>query len=123
MDDSNFNLEAMRHTLASLGVKTDLASNGMQAYQMFKLRFDKACISGEFEPYKMVLLDYSMPHMDGPSTCIKIRELYDKYRQEFNVMLIEPYICCVTSYQEKNFKIRAKQAGMNQFLSKPIQFV
>ena len=43
----------------------------------------KACREGSAEMYKIVLLDYSMPQMDGPTIATHIRELL-----ELNNMLL-----------------------------------
>ena len=32
-----------------------------------------------------------------------------------------PFICCATAYSEASFKRNAIEAGMNDFISKPIQ--
>ena len=61
-----------------------------------------------------------MPHIDGPEITVKIRELFVKQQKNFTFPLKEPYICCVTAYSEENFKHKAKDSGMNQYLQKPV---
>ena len=46
VDDSNFNLEAMKSLVEHFDLDADVASNGMEAYQMFKFRFERASDSG-----------------------------------------------------------------------------
>ena len=53
---------------------------------------------GQAVPYKLILLDYSMPDMDGPQTAI---EILDKARE---VQVPLPYICCLTAYTENEFR-------------------
>ena len=66
--------------------------------------------------YKTVLLDYSMPEMDGPTVATHISELLERN----NMLLEKPYICCCSAYQEANFKQVAIDAGMNEFVNKPV---
>mmetsp|Transcript_22829 Transcript_22829/g.30441 ORF Transcript_22829/g.30441 Transcript_22829/m.30441 type:complete len:80 (-) Transcript_22829:57-296(-) len=62
------------------------------------------------------MMDYSMPLMNGGEATRTIRELL------FNAApdLPQPFICCMTSYVERNYKVEAYRAGMNGFLTKPI---
>ena len=64
--------------------------------------------------YEIILLDYSMPDIDGPVVATNIREMLS------DCMLISadqtPFICCCTAYDERKFKKKALSAGMNQFL-------
>ena len=64
--------------------------------------------------YRIIFLDYSMPEMDGPQVSLEI------YRILGEAQISIPYICCCTAYTEASFQVRARQAGMDQFLSKPV---
>ena len=64
--------------------------------------------------YQIILLDYSMPDLDGPQVAKKIRDMISK------AGLTQPYICCCTAYVEAVFEKRALDAGMDHFLVKPI---
>lgn len=61
-----------------------------------------------------------MPKMDGPSTAIKICELYAKEKEMYGVAPPLPHIVCLTAFTEKIFEQRARTAGMKEFVSKPI---
>ena len=63
--------------------------------------------------YKLILLDYSMPDMNGPEVCQRIREILTPEQQ--------PYIACCTAYDDINFRKMAMEAGMDQFLNKPVE--
>ena len=66
--------------------------------------------------YKIIILDYSMPHMDGPQVALEIR-------QRLNDTNIEtPYICCCTAYEVSTFKEKAASFGMDHFLTKPFSY-
>ena len=62
----------------------------------------------------MIMLDYSMPEKDGPQTSIAIRELFK------DADIDRPYICCVTAYSEAHYERRALEAGMDEFMVKPL---
>lgn len=78
----------------------------------------KEYAEGSCELYKLILMDFSMPGMDGPTT---VREILRLYRESTNITPEQyPYICCCTAYSEQQYKNAAFDAGMNHFLSKPI---
>ena len=64
--------------------------------------------------YKLIMLDYSMPELDGPQTAIRIRQVCEE------ADIDQPYICCVTAYSEAHYKRSAKEAGMNKLMVKPL---
>ena len=43
-----------------------------------------------------------------------------KFLKEFAPELKQPFVCCLTSYNNNNFKIEAYEVGMDAFLTKPI---
>ena len=53
--------------------------SGAQALSLLKKRVEKV-IAGEAEMYKLFLLDYSMPEMDGPQVAIEIRKLLQEHK-------------------------------------------
>ena len=63
--------------------------------------------------YALILMDYSIPEMDGPTCVSKIRSILSKSSQR-------PYICCVTAYSEEVYKRNALGNGMDEFMTKPI---
>ncbi len=48
--------------------------NGLQALSYVKARLDQG-----LPLYKLILMDYSMPEMDGPTATKKIRSLVEKH--------------------------------------------
>ena len=50
--------------------------------------------------YGLILMDYSMPGMDGTVCSQKIRELLAQHANQ-------PRICCVTAYSDKGYKDKA----------------
>ena len=51
--------------LQNKGIQTDFALSGKSALRLIRQRFEQAK-SNESLMYKLVLLDFSMPEMDGP---------------------------------------------------------
>ena len=66
--------------------------------------------------YKVIFLDFSMPEMDGPQVASELRSILDMAGIEV------PYICCCTAYAEATFKKLALDAGMDHFLTKPVEY-
>ena len=86
-----------------------MSYSGDEALMLIRERIEKN------EPiFKLILLDYSMPDKDGPQTVQEIRQLCEEKA------VPAPYICCCTAYSEASFKRKAIDAGMNNFISKPI---
>mmetsp|Transcript_17063 Transcript_17063/g.22990 ORF Transcript_17063/g.22990 Transcript_17063/m.22990 type:complete len:88 (-) Transcript_17063:71-334(-) len=63
---------------------------------------------------KVLLIDFSMPGLDGPQTAIHIRELVRDAGRPL------PYMACYSAYNERTFKKIAIGAGMDVFYTKPI---
>ena len=92
------------------GFDSDKCLSGKEAIKLIEHRI--AC---HVKVYKLVMLDYSMPELDGPQTAIRIRQVC----KEANVE--QPYICCVTAYSEAHYNRSAIEAGMNGFMVKPLK--
>ena len=68
VDDDIINLEvheAMIHQMKH--IKSDTALSGPIAIELIKERLEKV-LEGQATMYKFILMDYSMPEMDGPQT-------------------------------------------------------
>lgn len=68
----------------------------------------------------MILLDYSMPEMDGLEVVTKMKEMIANNTELDDTDM--PYVCCCTAYDGDDFKKLAMEAGMKNFLTKPISF-
>ena len=64
--------------------------------------------------FSLIMLDFSMPTLSGPEVATRIRQMLK------NANLEEPLICCCSAYDEGCFVEEAHRAGMNTFLTKPI---
>tara|TARA_R110000868_G_scaffold262401_2_gene521108 strand:- start:84144 stop:86933 length:2790 start_codon:yes stop_codon:yes gene_type:complete len=102
-EDDLVNQKVISSMLKSLGIVCDLSSNGVEAFDKF--------VNNK---YDLVLMDMQMPEMDGIETTRKIR-IYEKNKN------IEPTnIIALTANAMKEHKMECYEAGMNDYLSKPI---
>ncbi len=102
VDDSEVNLSVASSLLALSGVRCDTVTSGREALQ---------CI---FETdYDLVFLDHQMPDMDGLETAAAVRSLGGKYADLTLVAL--------TANAGDGQKEMFLEAGMNDYLSKPIE--
>jgi len=86
------------------------AESGIEALGLFKGALDAEA------PFALILLDISMPEMDGTEVLLEIRE-YEQHRgtprdQAVNVLM-------VTSQSDKNSVVTCVQAGCQGYLVKP----
>ncbi|MCL5779629.1 MAG: ATP-binding protein [Firmicutes bacterium] len=100
IEDNLINLQMTKEILDQLGFDTDTAENGFIALQ----RVEQKC-------YDAILIDIRMPEMDGYETTRRIRALQDTE----NLPIIALSADAVEGVAEK-----AKAAGMNGYLTKPL---
>ncbi len=100
-EDNPVNQKVTDLILKKLGYKAEFANNGEEAYQMVR---DIG--------YDVVLMDDQMPIMDGEEAAWRIRNDIDSERQ--------PYIIALTAHALPGDRERYLQAGMNDYLSKPV---
>lgn len=103
VDDNKMNLKVARGLLQPLQMKIDTASSGKTAIEMVQLK-----------KYHIVFMDHMMPVMDGVETTQKIRELEDDYIQNMPIIAL-------TANAVMGAREIFKQAGMNDFVPKPIE--
>ena len=113
VDDDPMNIAVMEAMLFERNVKCDTAGGGTEAISLFKERIAKCKREGA-SMYKLILLDFSMPDMNGPAVASQIRDLYDDCSNE-------PFICCCTAYGDAAYIEQALQSGMNRFQTKPLK--
>ena len=100
-EDNPANQRVIRAILNSVGLQVDLASNGQEAVEaVAKL------------PYDIVLMDISMPMMDGMEATLIIRKM--------NGLNNQVPIVALTAHALKGDRERFISSGMNDYLTKPI---
>ena len=101
VEDNPVNLTVLRYTLERRHVPVDCVTSGRAAIEAASRR-----------RYDMVLMDLQMPEMDGLKTTAALRQIpgYE------NVPIV-----ALTANTADEVRERCRQAGMQAFLSKPIE--
>jgi len=104
-EDNPINMKLLTTTLKQLGVETDTAQNGLEAFNKYSMNPGK---------YDVIFMDVQMPIMDGPEATQEIIEF------EKEEGLPHTPIVAVTANVLKGDRERFLGAGMDDYISKPI---
>lgn len=102
VEDHKVNQVFVERVLNSFGINVDIAQDGVEAFEAAKSK-----------TYDLILMDVRMPRMDGLETTRKLREV--------------PSLCsgvpiiALTANSSEEDRRNCFDAGMNDFLSKPIE--
>ncbi len=99
VDDERKNIDLLKVRMKSYGHETETASDGIEALAKMKLDIDLA------------LLDIQMPGMDGFDVARAIRS--DPETCDIPIIM-------VTALIDRETKLRAVEAGANDFITKPV---
>jgi PAS domain S-box-containing protein len=100
-EDNPSNQKVLVEMLKRMGYRPDAVADGLEAVQAL-----------ERLPYDLILMDVRMPEMDGITATQVIRKL----RPENG-----PAIVAITAYALEGDREKCLEAGMNDYLSKPVQ--
>jgi PAS domain S-box-containing protein len=100
VEDNEINQYVLLAMLESIGCSATVASDGMQAVNEF-----------ETQQYDVVLMDIEMPVMDGIQATHAIRK---------HPQIKQPYIVALTAHVMPDSRDKFMQAGMNDYVSKPV---
>ncbi|RQW77042.1 MAG: response regulator, partial [Methanothrix sp.] len=100
-EDNAVNQKVALKMLKKIGYRADLAANGLEVLQAL-----------ERLPYDVVLMDVQMPEMDGLEATRRIRELWPSGG---------PQVVAITAYAMEGDRERCLGAGMDDYISKPVQ--
>lgn len=104
VEDHPVNARVAQRMLQKQGYDVVLAQNGREGVMSFRLR-----------QYALVIMDIQMPEMDGWEATAEIRA----YEREFSLPRT-PIVALTASAMEEDRR-RSLRAGMDDFLSKPLQ--
>jgi two-component system, sensor histidine kinase and response regulator len=103
-EDNKINQAVLKKLLARFEITADFADNGQIAVNLYKEDQSK---------YKVILMDLQMPVMDGLAAATEIRKLSRDNKS--------PYIIALTAEVFWEARVRATEAGMNAFVTKPVK--
>ncbi len=101
-EDNPINLRFITRLFEQMGYRPDSAANGLEVLDALSRQH-----------YDVVLMDIQMPEMDGYEATRRIREDFPAEEQ--------PYIIAVTANAMDEDRNMCIEAGMDEFLSKPIR--
>lgn len=101
VEDNQVNQKLLVKVLEKYGCRPDVVANGAEAVKAVQAL-----------PYDLVFMDYYMPVMDGIDATKEIRKIYD---------IDELPIVAVTANASVQDRQRCLEAGMGEFLSKPVR--
>lgn len=104
-EDSRINQAFAREVLESMGCKVDIASNGQEALEALAV-----------QTYDLILMDCQMPVMDGFEAARRISE----WKQGGYIKADLPIVALTANAMEGD-RQRCIDAGMNDYLSKPVR--
>ncbi|WP_207534172.1 response regulator [Desertivirga arenae] len=99
-EDNLINQKLAVRILNKLGYEPEVAPNGKHAVEMV-----------DSKQYDLVFMDMLMPEMDGLEATQVIRE---------NASIVQPHIVAMTANALTEDRIRCIEAGMDDYISKPI---
>jgi len=105
VEDNKVNRMLAQRMLQSLGYESDSAENGLQGIQAHAV-----------QPYHIMFMDLQMPVMDGVEAASHLRK-----REAENPGIPPVYIVALTADAMAGDRKRCIDAGMNDYLSKPIR--
>jgi CheY-like chemotaxis protein len=101
-EDNLVNQKVAQQMLARLGYRVDVAANGVEVLQALQR-----------QAYDVVLMDVQMPEMDGLEATRRIHAVWPPAQR--------PYIVAMTAYAMMGDAEKCLAAGMNDYISKPIE--
>ncbi len=102
-EDNVINQKVVIRILNKYGYVVDLATNGKEAIELVKEK-----------KYNLIIMDIQMPEMDGYAATREIRKI-EKEKGSHTPIL------ALTAYASEDDKKQCIDAGMNNYISKPIQ--
>jgi CheY-like chemotaxis protein len=99
-EDNELNQKVMLAMLKRLGYRADIASNGVEVLSAL-----------EHNHYDLILMGVGMPGMDGIEATREIRRCFQD----------GPKIVAVTAYALPGMREKCLEAGMDDYITKPVR--
>jgi len=107
-EDNLTNQEIIQAILSGVGIHTEIVADGEKAVEVVQLR-----------PFDAILMDIQMPEMDGYEATRRIRKTASKNGLPPNPDRLP--IIAMTAYALKGDREKCLDAGMDDYLTKPIR--
>ncbi|KAH8424934.1 hybrid sensor histidine kinase/response regulator [Aspergillus melleus] len=107
VDDNEINIKLLEAFMRKLGCEYCIARNGLEALEAFK---------AEPKSFGVILMDISMPIMDGLESTRSIREFEKQLSQKTSVSIV-----ALTGLAQAEVHRDAIASGMDIFLTKPVR--
>jgi CheY-like chemotaxis protein len=114
VDDNAINLKLLVVFAKRQNLRYAEATNGLEALETYKSEANTT--SPPSRPFDFVLMDISMPLMDGLTSTRKIREFESK------TGLTRSHIVALTGLASAQDQKDASEAGVDMYLVKPVKF-
>jgi len=101
-EDNTINQKVIRQLLRHLGYRADVVGNGAEAVEAM-----------ERQDYQVILMDMQMPEMDGLEATRRLRQRFRGANA--------PYIIAMTANAMPGDRERCLDAGMDDYVPKPIE--
>jgi len=105
IDDNRTSRQILEEMLRSFAFKVDQASSGEKGLALIRQ-------AAKEQPYRLILMDWKMPGLDGIATSTKIREM--------ETLSEQPKIILVTVYAQDEAMEQVKRTGLDGLLFKPV---
>lgn len=107
-EDNSINQEILREFLEGFGLSADMVENGEQAIELARI-----------SDYPLILMDIQMPKMDGIEATKRIRALGGDPKSATPWLAHTPIVALTANAMVED-RSRCLDAGMNDFMTKPI---
>ncbi|MBD5451266.1 MAG: response regulator [Lachnospiraceae bacterium] len=104
VDDDEVFCDCTLATLKSMGIEAQPALDGNVALQMLDEQHQKG------NDYEIIIVDWRLPEMDGVELTREIRKIYGS----------APHILMISAADNSELEERARQAGIDAFIIKPL---
>ncbi|XDG04945.1 hypothetical protein ABKA04_004560 [Annulohypoxylon sp. FPYF3050] len=114
VDDNAINLKLLVTFMDKIELPYVEAMNGLEAVNKFKEAFEQ-------QHFDFVLMDLQMPIMDGLEATRQIRE-FERAKRAAGKPVASANVIAITGVGNEDMRKEAMEAGVSQFLTKPIKF-